>query len=66
MQDRPVVEEIMSKELPPDEYYIKLGAWLVREFPLADPDLIEHAVPLVAAFDTATAFALSFGIAKFH
>ena len=66
VQDRPVVEGIMSKELPPDEYYVKLGAWLVREFPLADPELIEHAVPLVAAFDTATASAVSFGIAKFQ
>ena len=32
----------------------------------SDPDLIEHVVPMVAAFDTATAFALSFGIAKFQ
>ena len=35
-------------------------------FPDADPELIEHAVPLVAAFDTATVYAMSFGIAKFQ
>ena len=28
--------------------------------------LVEHVVALVAAFDTATAFALSFGIGKFQ
>ena len=36
------------------------------KFPKADPSLLEHLVPLVSAFDTATAFALSFGIAKFQ
>ena len=37
---------------------------LPEKFPGADPELIEHVVPLVAAFDVATCFALSFGIAK--
>ena len=33
---------------------------------MADPTLVEHVVALCAAFDTATMFALSFGIAKFQ
>ena len=59
------MEKIFAEELPPDEYYNQLGEVLRRKFPSADPKLLEHAVPLVAAFDTAVAFALSFGIAKF-
>ena len=35
-------------------------------FPEADVDLIEHVVSLAAAFDTASAFAISFGINKFQ
>jgi hypothetical protein len=66
VQDQATVDGILSEELPPDEYYCELSEVLRRKFPLADPTLIDHAVPLVAAFDTATAFALSFGIAKFQ
>ena len=66
VQDRPVTEQILEEDLPPDEYYDELGHWLSATFPKADPDLLEHIVPVVAAFDTATAFALSFGIAKFQ
>ena len=66
VQDRPVIEKILEEELPPDEYYEALGRWLVANFLKADPSLLEHFVPLVAASDTATAFALSFGIAKFQ
>ena len=66
VQDRPVIDKIMGEELPPDEYYEALGRWMAREFPKADPALLEHLVPVVAAFDTATAFALSFGSAKFQ
>ena len=66
VQDRPVIEKIQEEELPPDEYYEALGHWLAKKFPKADPSLLEHLVPLVSAFDTATAFALSFGIAKFQ
>jgi hypothetical protein len=65
-QDRPVIEKILEEELPPDEYYEALSLWMAREFPKADPALLEHLVPVVAAFDTATSFALSFGIAKFQ
>ena len=35
-------------------------------FPGADPGLVTHAVQLVAAFDVATVFAMSFGVAKFQ
>ena len=56
----------MEEELPPDEYYEALALWMAEEFPKADPALLEHLVPVVAAFDTATSFALSFGIAKFQ
>ena len=66
VQDKGVIDSITEDELPPDEYYVELGEWLRKQFPLADPALVEHAVPLVAAFDTGTAFALSFGIAKFQ
>ena len=31
-----------------------------------DPDLVEHVIALTGAFDTATAFAMSFGINKFQ
>ena len=47
-------------------YYDRLRAVLAAKFPKADPALVEHVVPLAAAFDTAVAFALSFGIAKFQ
>ena len=66
VQDRPVIEKILEEELPPDEYYEALSLWMAEEFPKADPALLEHLVPVVAAFDTATSFALSFGIAKFQ
>eukprot|EP00973_Karenia_brevis_P074204 10311506-Karenia_brevis.AAC.1 len=39
---------------------------LWREWwPKADPLLLEHMMPVLIAFDTATAFAMSFGITKF-
>ena len=66
VQDRDVVEEIERCELPPAEYYEELKKLLPLKFPGADPELVEHVVPLVAAFDVATCFALSFGIAKFQ
>jgi hypothetical protein len=66
VQDQVTVDRILGEELPPDEYYCELAEVLRRKFPLADPTLIDHAVPLVAACDTATSFALSFGIAKFQ
>jgi len=61
-----LVSHIHEEELPPDEYYEQLGPELQKRFKGCDPALVEHVVALVAAFDTAAAFALSFGIAKFQ
>lgn len=36
------------------------------KFPGADADVVDQAVPLVTAFDAPTAYAISFGIAKFQ
>ena len=66
VQDEPLITRIHNEELPPDSYYEELGKHLIKKFRGADPDLIEHAVALAAAFDTASAFALSFGIKKFQ
>ena len=55
VQHRPVIEKILEEELPPDEYYDELGRWLAMKFPKADPGWLEHLVPVVAAFDAATA-----------
>ena len=66
VQNRDVIDDIFEEQLPPDEYYDALLIVLAETFPKADPDLLIHLVPVVAAFDTATAFAMSFGIAKFQ
>jgi hypothetical protein len=66
VQDREEIERINAEELLPDEYYVQLRQELKEMFQGADPELLDHEVPLVAAFDTATAFALRFGIAKFQ
>ena len=66
VQDDSLVAHIHDEELPPDEYYDELLGALQKRFPEADAELIEHVVALAAAFDTATSFALSFGIAKFQ
>ena len=58
--------KIHSEELPPDEYYDELRVVLSERFKGADPALVEHVVALVAAFDTAAAFGISFGVAKFQ
>ena len=66
IQDDELIAKIHTEELPPDEYYDALGPALAKKFHGADPLLVEHCVALAAAFDTATSFALSFGIAKFQ
>ena len=66
IQDDALIAKIHTEELPADEYYDLLGPVLQRKFPGADPTLVEHVVALTAAFDAATSFALSFGIAKFQ
>lgn len=37
---------------------------LHRKLPGADPELVEHGLPLTAAFDTAVAYTMRFGIVK--
>jgi len=66
VQDREEIEKIEAEEIPPQEYYDQLRVLLGEKFPEADPELLDHSVPLVAALDTATLYAMSFGIAKFQ
>ena len=66
VQNRSEIARMQAVEIPPEEYYNQLGPLLLARFPGVDPDLVEHVVLLVEAFDTATVFALSFGIAKFQ
>ena len=56
----------MTRSFPPDDYYIALRDDLEGMFPGETPELLDHVVPLVAAFDTASAFAMSFGVSKFQ
>ena len=66
VQDEPLISRIHDEELPPDEYYEELYSVLRHKFPEATPELVDHVVPLVAAFDTGAAFSMSFGIEKFQ
>lgn len=66
VQQEDTILRIHSEELPPDEYYDELKLVLAKKFAGADPALIEHVGALVAAFDTAAGFAVSFGVAKFQ
>ena len=65
VQDESSISHIHEEELPPDEYYEALQHKLEQMFPKATKSLVTHVVALVAAFDTGTAFSLSFGIEKF-
>ena len=57
--------ELQTRTLPPDRYYDELLRRWREWWPKAKPDLLEHMMSVLIAFDTATAFAMSFGIAKF-
>ena len=65
VQDEDVVNQIQTQVLPPGEYYEVLADLWLDWWPEADKDLLEHMMSVLIAFDTATAFAMSFGIAKF-
>ncbi len=65
VQDEETIAELHQLALPPDEYYDQLGLFWAKWWPDADPKLLEHMMSVLIAFDTATAFAMSFGIAKF-
>ena len=65
VQDEETIMELHQCALPPDEYYEKLARVWQEWWPDANPKLLEHMMSVCIAFDTATAFAMSFGIAKF-
>ena len=66
VQERSVIEQMQAEEISPDAYYDELEPVLKAKFPDADPCLVDHAERVVAAFDVATVFAMSFGVAKFQ
>ena len=66
VQEEDVIMRIHSEEIPPDIYYEKLKDILDDEFPGTSEGFLDHIVAFVAAGDTATAFCVSFGIAKFQ
>ena len=65
VQDEETIAELHQCVLPPDEYYDALKELWKCWWPEADPALLEHMMSVCIAFDTATAFAMSFGISKF-
>ena len=65
VQDEQTISELHSYVMPPDEYYEELAKKWALWWPKADPALLEHLMSVLIAFDTATCFAMSFGIAKF-
>ena len=48
--------------LPPDEYYDELVKLRAEWSPNAGPMLLEHMMSVCITFDTATVFAMSFGM----
>ena len=66
VQNDDLITRIHNEELPPDEYYEAPGQALRRRFAGAESYLVDHVVALVASFDTAAGFALSFDISKFQ
>jgi hypothetical protein len=65
VQDEDCIARIHACELPPDEYYDELQELWFKWWPGANRDLVIHMMSVLIAFDTATAFSMSFGIAKF-
>ena len=61
VQDEETVTELLQCTVPPDAYYDKLGELFTSWWPKANPALLTHMLSLLIAFDTATAFAMSFG-----
>ena len=66
VQDEPTIAELNHCVTPPDEYYDELRVLFGKWWPKADPKLLDHMISVCMAFDTATAFAMSFGMAKFE
>lgn len=65
IQDEGVVSDLHQNVLPPDEYYDELGEKWAEWWPTCNPALLTHMKSVLIAFDTAIAFSMSFGIAKF-
>lgn len=65
VQDELTIAKLHQCVLPPDAYYTELAKLWEIWWPKANPDLLEHMMSIQIASDTATAFAMSFGIAKF-
>ena len=65
VQDEEVIAELHRCVLPPYLYHDQLAVLWRNWWPDANPKLLEHMMSVCIAFDTATAFAVSFGIAKF-
>ena len=65
VQDEEMVADIHQCVLPPDEYYEAMRKLWDEWWPECNPALKDHMLSVMIAFDTATAFAMSFGIAKF-
>ena len=65
IQDEATIADLLDCEVPPPEYYEELLELWKIWWPKADRALLEHMKSVLAMFDTATVFALSFGIAKF-
>ena len=64
IQDDQLISELHAYTMPPDHYYDRLAELWSEWWPEADPELLEHMMSVLIAFDTATWFAMSFGIAK--
>ena len=65
VQEDETVAELLDCAVPPPEYYEKLLELWEKWFPKSNVKLREHMISVLEAFDTATVFALSLGIAKF-
>ena len=65
IRDDQFISELHAYTMPPDHYYDRLAELWSEWWPEADPELLEHMMSVLIAFDTATCFAMSFGIAKF-
>jgi len=65
VQEEETIAELHHCTIPPDEYYEKLSVLWKEWWPKCNPALLIHMMSVLIAFDTATAFAMSLGIAKF-
>jgi hypothetical protein len=65
VQEEDLINYIHACEMPPDEYYDELKRLWTKWWPGVEADLLDHLMSVLIAFDTATCFAMSFGVAKF-